>query len=244
MALERIHIYDNPDELANGLAAQLVTYLVGLQRDKSRINIGLTGSEAAEKLYIQFSRLAQLAQLDRTKLEIWWTSEMWVPTTDPQRNSTRVLTHLAQVLPDSSQVHPMPSSTGTQDPAEAALRYATELGNTVFDFVLLDLGSDGHVAGIYPDHPSFEAQSDPTATVIGVEDAPDYPQRVTLTLSALNQANEIWVIAAGEDKCQAISKALRHDPSIPASFLHATKTTRWFLDEAAASQIERYSCMF
>ena len=51
----------------------------------------------------------------------------------------------------------MPASDGGLDLDDAAEAYADELGETTFDICLLGMGPDGHVASIFPEHPSSYA---------------------------------------------------------------------------------------
>jgi 6-phosphogluconolactonase len=97
--------------------------------------------------------------------------------------------------------------------------------------VLLGIGEDGHVASVFPGHPVVSE----TRPVAAVRDSPKPPPvRTTLTLPTLNSADEVWIIASGEGKAEAVGLALGHAPGIPAAMVHGIVATRWLLDRAAA----------
>lgn len=246
MSVQRVYRYRTVDELATSMAGRLAERIVELQSTKDRVHLALTGGSTAASLYEALANLAQATALDPAKLELWWTSERYVPTTDQRRNSTRALSLLARRLPlVSSQVHPMPTSTGTSDPDEAAVSYASELDNVTIDICLLGVGADGHIAAIYPNHPSMQVQSETTLSAIGVTDAPVDPhERVTLTLNAINRASEVWLLASGRHKAEIVARALQHDQQIPAGLVHGAQATYWFLDQDAAANLPYYRCRF
>ncbi len=246
MSLQRIHRYRSLEELTVSMAGRLAQRLAELQQQKDRVHLALTGGVTALALYESLATLVQATDVDPSRLELWWTNERYVPTTDQLRNATTALTVLARTMPFvASQVHPMPSSTGTMDADEAAYVYSKELGDTTFDICLLGLGSDGHVASIYPDHPSLPVQTETTLSVVGVTDAPTSPgDRITLTLKTLNRSSEIWLLASGAEKAVAVERAIQHDPLLPAGLIHGASATYWFLDKFAAAKLPYYRCRF
>jgi len=246
VSLERVCRYRGLRELTISMAGRLVQRLADLQAEKPVVHMALTGGATVQPMYAALGNLAQTTALDPSRLELWWNSERYVPTTDLRRNSTQALTQIARSLPIvSAKVHPMPSSTGTSDPDEAAYIYAKELGDVTFDICLLGVGCDGHVASIYPDHPSMRLQSETTLSAIGVTNAPrDPPERVTLTLNTINRSSEVWLLASGTQKADIIARALRHDQTIPAGLVHGADTTYWFLDLEAAEKLPYYHCRF
>jgi 6-phosphogluconolactonase len=126
---------------------------------------------------------------------------------------------------------------------EAREQFATTLqsefhGDPHFDVVLNGIGPDGHVASLFPgrDHGL------PDEYVIAVEESPKPPtERLSLTFSALNRGERVWIIAAGADKAHAIGELVSGAPEdmIPATALRGTVETALYLDEAAASSIPR-----
>ena len=118
-------------------------------------------------------------------MELWWGDERFVPADDADRNAKQALDLLAERLrlnPD--RIHVMPASGGELDLDQAAEAYAKELGSTVFDVCLLGMGPDGHVASIFPEHPSSYATGD----VIAVRAAPKRPGTISLTLPVITAA--------------------------------------------------------
>lgn len=238
----RVVRFHTPDELADGAAQQLLARLVQLQAEQGHAHLCLTGGRVANKVYGSVADQAQDSELDATKLDLWWGDERFVGLTDPDRNALQSLSILARTLhlpPD--QVHPMPGRDGQMDPDAAAYSYARDLGDTIFDVCLLGMGPDGHVASIFPDHASFDPT---TAMVIGVSDSPKPPsERISLTLNAINQSKAVWMLVTGEDKAEAVAKAIAGDWFLPAARVHGTQETLWFLDSAAASLLPRFNCL-
>ena len=116
------------------------------------------------------------------------------------------------------------------------MAYAEELGETRFDLCLLGLGPDGHVASLFPRHPSADA----TGAVIAVRNSPKPPpERISLTLPVLNRSGAVWFLVSGEDKADAVAKALVRNGSepVPAARVDPAGSTVWLMDRAAAASL-------
>ncbi len=239
----RIFRFQDSASLADRFALMLIQRLAELSSVKETVNLGLTGGRVAHTVYTQLADRFGAQEIDTSKIHLWWSDERFVPTTSPERNSQQALSVLAQTMAlIPSQIHLMPAADGQRDPDEAAFAYATELGDIRFDICLLGMGEDGHIASIFPDHPSFDPQA--TNTVIGVTESPKPPsERITMTLPAINQSTEIWMMATGKEKASAAARAINGDPTIPAGHLVGTSNTYWFLDFEAASELPYYECL-
>jgi 6-phosphogluconolactonase len=123
-------------------------------------------------------------------------------------------------------VYRMPGELG---PDEAAGAYAHVIAPVVpLDVVLLGVGEDGHTASLFPGHPALNAHG----LAVGVRDAPKPPpQRVTLTLPALQSARRVIILATGAGKADAVARAKRGE--VPSGMIAGA---RWLLDRAAAGQ--------
>ncbi len=107
-----------------------------------------------------------------------------------------------------------------------------------FDVLLLGMGPDGHVASLFPGHATLH---DEARTVVGEHDSPKPPpRRVSLTYPAIRAAREVWLVAAGEEKADAVAKALSSGAAVdgtPAAGAYGTERTLWLVDLAAARSI-------
>ena len=240
MTHPRVHRYSDEQTLTSSVAANLVKRIIELLATKEKVHLGLSGGDSANQVYKAFGKLAKTTNIDARRLELWWTCERYVPSSDHRRNSTQALSLLAGALPIvPSQTHAMPAPTSTADPQQGALAYAEELGQQKFDICLLNLAPDGHVADLYPDDPAL---SEDNARVIGVLEAPNDPkERITCTLNTINESREVWVLASGYSKAEAVEEGIT-GKHVPASMVSGQDATHWFIDQRAASRLPYHEC--
>lgn len=244
MTEPEILLHPDANELAAAVASRLAARLREAQAAHGAASLVLTGGRIAEKIYASLAASAARDTVDWARVEMWWGDERFLPPGDPERNETQARSVLLDALPLApGRVHPMPATGGPagDDPDAAAASYTAELaaaagpggsGLPRFDVVLLGIGEDGHVASVFPDHPVH----DDARVVAGVRDSPKPPpMRVTLTMPTLNTADEVWVIASGDGKAEAIGKALAG--TVPAGRVRGTGRTLWLLDRAAAAAL-------
>lgn len=242
--MERVWRYAIRADLIEATAERLMRRLIELQASQDGpARLCLTGGRIANRIYEAFTDIMDDSGLDESRIEIWWSDERFVPTEDPDRHAGHTLAILARRLPMTpSLTHPMPAADGIADNDASAAAYAKELGDTRFDITLLGMGVDGHVASIFPNHPSFE---DHAHSVIGVSDAPLEPwSRISLTVDTLNRSSEVWFLVAGKDKADAVARSVAGDATIPAGVVRGTDVTLWLLDRAAANKLPYHSCTF
>ena len=233
-------LHADADAVAEAIASRLVSRIVELQRQQPTRNIqlGLTGGRIATRAY---QRLAQDADagVDWSRVELWWGDERFVPADSEDRNDHGALAALRPALPlPEANLHPIPADDGRLSLDAAAERYANEFGDTVLDICLLGVGPDGHVASVFPHHPSLPASLSATGDVIAVRDSPKPPPlRVSLTHRAINRSTEVWFTVAGADKAAAVAGVAAGDAELSATQVHGIDRTIWFLDRAAATQL-------
>jgi 6-phosphogluconolactonase len=235
--------------LARAVAQALVARLAAAQAVHGTASVVLTGGGIGIAVLEQMARLAAdpvRETVDWTAVDVWWGDERFVPADSDERNEKAARRALLDHVPVSAErVHPMPPSDGPfREPEDAAAWYAGELATAApkgrslprFDVLLLGMGPEGHVASIFPETPAVHDQQ----PVFAVRDCPKPPpMRVTLGFTAINAAEEDWLIVSGEGKAEAVARALCDaDPvQVPAAGVHGLRATRWLLDAAAAGKL-------
>lgn len=235
--MSEVVVCPDGDAVAKAVARKLRLRIAQMQEDPERVpQVCLTGGRIANRVYERLANDQDDTTVDWARVEFWWGDERFVPTGDPHRHAGQTLAILAATIQmDPARVHPMPAAEGaTADIAQAAVQYASELGDTTFDICLLGIGVDGHVASIFPRHSS----SGRGGRVIGVQDSPKPPSaRLTVTMPVITASEEVWFIASGEEKADAVARALAGEPGLPASVACGTSRTVWCIDEDAARLI-------
>lgn len=183
--------------------------------------------------------------VDWARVHLWWGDDRWLPEGDDERNDEQARTQFIEALPFAlHHVHRMPASASGLSLDVAASWYSQQLAEHApegelpkFDLVFLGVGPDAHVASLFPGH---RAGSESSGTVIPVRDSPKPPpERLSLTLRAINSATRVWLVAAGEDKAEAIAHALAGADfsTAPASSVRGTEETRLYCDSLAAGAL-------
>ncbi len=238
--------------LAEAVAARLTTRLLDAQAERGFASVVLTGGRIADAVHRAVRDGRARDAVDWSRVDVWWGDERFLPAGHPERNETQAREALLSAVPlDPARVHPMPASDGPDgaDPEAAAARYAEALsavdrpGHQAvphFDVLMLGVGEDGHVASIFPEQPAAHPDAYRNRTVTAVRGAPKPPPvRLSLTPPVLNSAEEVWLIASGAGKAQAVGLALAGagPVQVPAAGAHGTDRTIWLLDQEAATQL-------
>jgi 6-phosphogluconolactonase len=241
-----IDIVPDSEALVRDAGARLVNAIQTAVAARGRALIVLTGGGNGIGLLKYLGTQGQ--QIDWSKVHLFWGDERYVPEDDDERNEKQAREALLDHIDiPPSQVHPMAASDGEfgDDLAAAALAYEQLLaanaspGEPVpnFDVHLLGMGPEGHINSLFPDTP---AVLETTRMVVAVEDSPKPPpQRITLTLPAIQRSREVWLLVAGAGKADAAAAAIggAQPVSVPAAGAIGLETTLWLLDEEAAAKL-------
>jgi len=215
-----------------GEAARLVAERLAEQA-RTGGSVVLTGGSTPRVAYRQAAEL----EPDWDRIELWWGDERCVPPDDENSNYGMAKAALLDRLDGApAAVHRIHGELGRD---EGAAAYKAELaGAGTFDLVLLGLGPDGHVASLFPNFPTLDVTGrDVVGSVAGHE---PFVDRISMTLPRLCDTHELLFLVTGEDKADAVERALAGKPSraTPGSLARATEgTTRAVLDRAAAAKL-------
>jgi 6-phosphogluconolactonase len=202
-------------------------------------NIVLTGGSTPARAY----ELASDADWSRAR--IWFSDDRCVGPDDDLSNYRLVKESLLDRIeggaPDVHRIR------GERGPHPGADDYDREIRETLgehiprFDLVLLGLGSDAHVASLFPEHASLKVADRAT---VGEEEAglDPFVPRVSLTLPALCNGRHIVFLVTGGGKKDAVERSFHREPSpdAPGSLVRPRDGRMTvLLDAAAAGQVHR-----
>ena len=219
-----LHVVDDPATVVAGLIAEQAS---------GGGSIVLTGGSSVGGAY---ERAAGL-QPDWSRVTLWWGDERCVPP-DDKRSNYRLAkeTLLDRLAVPPGAVHRM---RGELAPAAAAAEYDAALAGVELQLLLLGLGSDGHMASLFPGSPQLEV--DDRRATWGPAGLEPFVDRVTLTLPAIRSARRIVFLVSGEGKSDAVARAFGGEISrdVPASLARLSEgSVEVFLDLPAASKLE------
>ena len=244
-------IEESADVLARTVAERALRELAGALSNRPVAHLVVTGGSILEAVLRAMRESGGRDAVDWPRVHIWWGDERFVDPDSTDRNDRPAFAALFDALPlDPAKIHRMPSTaSGYEDDVDAAAAaYAADLadaaaadgaagGVPAFDVVLLGIGPDGHCASLFPHHPGLER----TEIAIGVRDSPKPPPtRLSLSFRALGAARQVWFIASGDGKADAVARA--HAPNadyhdVPCSRPRGTERTVWLIDTDAAAHL-------
>ncbi len=253
----RVTPHPSFDVLAATTAARLITRLLDVQSERGEATVVLTGGSVGIATLAAVAASPARLAVDWGKVNVWFGDDRFVETGSADRNARQASEALLDHVPvDPARVHVMAASDTAADVDEAAAQYVAELAAAAaaewenddasptqapavprFDVLLLGLGPDAHIASLFPEMAGIRTKGTPA---VGVRNSPKPPpERVSLTLEAINSAQEIWIVAAGADKAAAVGLGLAgaSEVQVPASGARGISKTLWLLDEAAAAKV-------
>jgi 6-phosphogluconolactonase len=214
--MQEFTVLDTAEDVAAAAAADTANAL----REGARTLV-LAGGTTPRRCYELLAHL----EVEWGRVCILFGDERCVQPDHPDSNY-RMAREALLVRVSPATVHRIPGELG---PDEAAGLYAHVVAAVApLDLVHLGVGEDGHTASLFPGHAALKA----SAMVVGVRDSPKPPpQRVTLTLNALQSARRVIILATGAGKADAVARAKRGD--VPAGMIAGA---RWLIDRAAAGR--------
>jgi 6-phosphogluconolactonase len=100
------------------------------------------------------------------------------------------------------------------------------------------MGDDGHVASLFPGA-DLGATGPRAIPVIGPKPP---PERVSMSLGAINEAAEVVLLVTGAAKAGRLAEVRAEiasgEPQLPAARVKPGRRLTWLLDAGAATQLE------
>uniref|UniRef100_A0A0A9DNP3 Probable 6-phosphogluconolactonase n=1 Tax=Arundo donax TaxID=35708 RepID=A0A0A9DNP3_ARUDO len=251
-----IRIFESSDEIATDLAEYISQVSEISVKERGYFAVALSGGPLVSFLG-KLCEAPYNKTLDWSKWYIFWSDERAVSKNHVDSNYKLTKEGFLSKVPIlNGHVYSINDNATVEDAAtdyEFVIRQLVKI-RTIgvsesndcpkFDLILLDMGSDGHVASLFPNHPALELKDD---WVTYFTDSPQPPpERITFTLPVINSASNIAIVATGEDRAKAVHLTVSDSaegPDAPASLPAGMVQPMdgklvWFLDKAAASLLE------
>jgi 6-phosphogluconolactonase len=246
MSERRVLVHSSKHEMAQSVAARLITKLTWILSEKLVSHIVLTGGSMGAAVLEAVNASPDRDSVDWTRVHFWWGDERWLPRGDAERNETQAREALLDHLTlDATRVHSFAASDEGVELDDAASRYAQELSANAaegealphFDITFLGVGPDGHIASLFPERGGIREKE---LTVISVRNSPKPPpERLSLTLPVINSSERIWLVLAGADKASALGLTLAGVSSneVPAAGANGQRRTDFHIDSEASAEV-------
>ncbi|PZP02773.1 MAG: 6-phosphogluconolactonase [Corynebacterium urealyticum] len=256
-----VTVIQNADQrgLAAAAARELVRTVTKIQREQSGVHgdgvarVVLTGGGAGIQTLRELAVLDHAATtaaedfpidaIDWSRVLVFFGDERFVPADDAERNEKQardaLLDHIA--IPAENIVSYLaPTGSAPNDGAEldeAARDYEQKLARLApqgFDVHLLGIGPEGHINSLFPHTPEL---LEATGEVVAVRDCPKPPpERVSLTINAVNRAAQVWLLVSGAEKAEAAQQVANggNGAQWPGAIVAGVERTVLWVDEAAS----------
>ena len=240
-----IRVFSDQQKLGIAFAERWIILSDQVIAARGQFHVALTGGSTPRRLY---EILASAEFVDRVawrQVHIYFGDERCVPPDHVDSNFRMANEALLRHVPiPAEQIHRMQGEIS--DAHEAARAYVDILvthapigadGNVKFDLVLLGLGTDGHIASLFPATPILQ-EREQLAAAVYVEKLQSW--RISVTLPTINNARQILMLVAGEAKAEIVRLALEKEPQsppLPVQMIAPAGGMDWYLDQAAAQQI-------
>jgi 6-phosphogluconolactonase len=240
----QLHIYKDPGELSEAVAAWMAHYIEGVLKNRKRFTLALSGGSTPKKLHAVLASSPYREKIAWEKVHIFWGDERAVPFTDDRNNAKMAFDTLLNFVPvPKSQVHVMRTDI---EPENSAREYDSILHDyfdnsaTSFDLVLLGMGDDGHTLSLFPGEDIIHEETAwCKAFFLKAQDM----YRITLTAPIVNKSAAVAFLTTGSSKSATLKQVLEGDfkvDSYPSQIIRPEAgELHWFVDEAAAADLDR-----
>lgn len=250
MAQDTIKCYDSPSDVVQALAEDFITFTNDEISRTDTCVVAITGGTVVNGLLELLNSPEYIERLNWERIFFLWTDERFLPQAHEDNYFNRVKPHL--LCKAKGAAHFLPINTDSKTVVEAAEEYEKEVRNVLkackksgLDLALLDLGEDGHTAGLFAGSHALRVVNQ---EVVAVEDGKVW-ERISMTFSFLAKSDAVWFTVTGESKRTALTKVLyqredyedltwdkRIGRTLPGAVLSQEAIT-WYVDKAAYNDV-------
>jgi 6-phosphogluconolactonase len=242
-----VRILPDGAAIAKRCAQKFVEIAAAAVKEKSSFSVALSGGSTPKTLYgLLANDPALRSQVPWDKMHLFFGDERHVGPGDEQSNFRMA----AEAMISKSPLKPQqvirikgeyPEAEDAAREYEQAIRAHFKLTDGQFprfDLVLLGMGSEGHVASLFP---GTKALRENRRIAVHNWVGKVLMDRITLTAPAINNAANVICMVTGAEKAPALTAVLErfYEPDqLPAQLIQPLNgTLLWLVDTAAGSML-------
>lgn len=197
-------------ETKNLAADEAVKKIIHASKEQNNrpFHLALSGGGSPPLIFDRLSQMAKNGTVDGSRFRLFWIDDRCVDIDNERSNAGLAKRHLGPFW-QQAEIYAM---DGTLPPQQAAAHYQAILnrfgGASAFDMALIGIGTDGHVASLFPGDSALDEQR-----LAAAAKAPDGEQRITVTFNVLAGCKNHLVLAWGAQKAPIVEQILL--PSSP-----------------------------
>jgi 6-phosphogluconolactonase len=246
--MSRIHVFADLQNLGNAAAQRWNELATRAISQRGAFHVALAGGNTPRGLYQKLSEPDRVNRIDWSHTHVYFGDERSVPWDHPDSNFRMAREALLDHVPiPRDHIHPIRARVGqVRHDAYAYEHVLTSQvpkgsdGLPAFDLILLGMGTDGHVASLFPHSCSLHAAN---RLVVAVYVDKLATWRITITFPVLQAARHVLVVVAGTAKSATVRRVLADRPPeprlLPARRLLNHDSVEWYLDREAAADLPR-----
>jgi len=231
---QMIRVFPDFESLSEAAAEYILSVGRAAAKVRGRFDLVLAGGRTPRRAYEILAERTRDDPAFWRKTHVFWSDERCVGPEHPDSNcrmATCVLRERVEI--PEANVHRICA----EGPGRAAVAAAYgRIFPATPDLVLLGMGADGHIASLFPGSPALDEHG----KRFTISEAPAEPkERITMTPRALAAARNVLVLVSGVEKASALARVFSEEGDVRRTPARLVRGAAWFLDKAAAAQLER-----
>jgi 6-phosphogluconolactonase len=247
--VEKVQVFADLQELSEQAAQVLAAAIEDDLSSGKEPTVILAGGSTPKKCYAGLAELLKAIPEGRHNIHWFFGDERWVGVESKDSNEGMIRANLLTPLQIAEEriyswQAGMGSPIGRARQYEEVLKQTFDEAGKLPDLLILGMGEDGHTASLFPDGWAMRGGApDPARDAMpmspnlpGLTAAVYAPRvqsfRLTMTASFLRRARRIFFLISGENKRDTLSRVLKADAELPASWMNLDQT-RFFVTRDA-----------
>lgn len=213
-----VKVFNTIEQCEDALLNELTHQINHSLDNQKTVSLALAGGSTPKGLYQKLSD----SELAWSKLKVTLTDERWVDIHHSDSNENMLKQTLFRNHARVAQFIALKNSENTPQAGQIRTDHLLKHNVEKLDYVVLGMGEDGHFASIFPNMKNTDDLLDLAQSAFCLPANPkDKPSRMSLTLSYLLSAQQIYIFIKGALKRQLIEQesVANTSQSLPIHYL-------------------------